>query len=65
VTELVDVGPSFGPVEINATLQVRGLPALVRHIEAYSALVVSDMGLVISDCTTKQLNQRDEKPFER
>jgi hypothetical protein len=35
----------------------------LNHIEAHSALVVSDMGLVISDCTTKQLNQRDEKPL--
>jgi hypothetical protein len=27
-------------------------------------LVVSDTGLVISNCTTKQLNQRDEKPLD-
>lgn len=33
----------------------------LNHIETHSALVVSDTGLVISDCTTKQLNQRDEK----
>ena len=34
-----------------------------HHIEARSSLVVSNTGLVISNCTTKQLNQRDEKPL--
>ena len=36
-------------------------PKSWHHIETHSALVVSNAELVILDCTTKQLNQRDEK----
>ena len=35
----------------------------MSHIEARSSLVVGDTELVIPNCTTKQLNQRDEKPL--